>query len=906
MKVSLTSLAVVACLLAGTAAPVEGAGGSAAPSPRRSVDLDVLFVGAHPDDEAFVLSTFGQWHADHGLRTGVVTISRGEGGGNAVGTEEGPELGRLREAEERRAVGKVGITEVFNLDKGDFYYTASAPLTERAWGHEDTLSRLVRVIRQTRPELIVTMDPAPTPGNHGHHQYAGRLAVEAYRAAARRQAFPGQITREGLRPWASARLFINGMRGQEGNAGPSCTRTFQPAEPTDRVYGSWDGRVTADGTTSWAQVEAAAQREYRTQGWGGRPDVPADPNEIGCDYFTQVASRVPYRADARGVDAMLEGALLPVAGGLPLGTGLTADAERFRLTAGESARIRVKVTAPPRQPLRRATVSVDAPRRWRVAGDGDIGTVGPGETATAAVVVTVPPGTTPERLRLPIRLAAAEGRGSTEALIQVTPAVHGEPTPPPHVAEYRHWAESSGTAELADAASSALPLPAGGGRDLHVTVRNSGARTQSGMLEIMLPAGFAADTDRRPFSALAPGTTTTVRFPVRNTDPALPTGLRGGDYAYTITTSTADGAASTAGAALELVPAATVPPARAEPSVDGVASPDEYPGPVLDISERWEGEACDAIRDCSAEARLSWWDDSLYVLVKVSDDRPGRRLGPDDCKRHWRTDAVEITVDPRGRAEDTSSTLKLGVLPATDDPPAANPPCFLRDADNHQGGPDTAPGVKVASRLAEPYTGYTVEVTIPAAVLPAAVDPDTVGLNLLVYDSDTEDKTGQTRLGWSTWPGVQGSPHRWGRARLHGYTPPPRNPDERREPILPLQALPSADSPEAIDQAVRTSTTLGGAPSADPDDSVWVVGARRDGRFVAARLAATGPGTAHVFAVDATTGVLGRRIVQVSRPGDREVALRIGDGAPDAVLVGFTDPRGATLASRAPVRDGRR
>lgn len=50
---------------------------------------DVLFVGAHPDDESSSLATFGQWQERRGLSTGVVTITRGEGGGNAVGTEEG-------------------------------------------------------------------------------------------------------------------------------------------------------------------------------------------------------------------------------------------------------------------------------------------------------------------------------------------------------------------------------------------------------------------------------------------------------------------------------------------------------------------------------------------------------------------------------------------------------------------------------------------------------------------------------------------------------------------------------------------------------------------------------------------------------------------------------------------------
>ncbi|MGW0811563.1 PIG-L family deacetylase, partial [Nonomuraea sp. NPDC002799] len=176
------------------------------------IDLDALFVGAHPDDEAFSLSTLGQWNEEHGVRTGVVTVTRGEGGGNAVGPEEGPALGLLREAEERAAVAKAGVREVFNLDDVDFYYTVSAPLTDQVWGG-DTLEKVVRVIRQTRPELLLTMDPAPSPGNHGNHQQAARLAVEAFYAAADPKAFPAQLSGEGLRPYAPARLLLGGGRG---------------------------------------------------------------------------------------------------------------------------------------------------------------------------------------------------------------------------------------------------------------------------------------------------------------------------------------------------------------------------------------------------------------------------------------------------------------------------------------------------------------------------------------------------------------------------------------------------------------------------------------------------------------------------------------------------------------------
>ncbi|MDQ3767015.1 MAG: PIG-L family deacetylase [Actinomycetota bacterium] len=246
------------------------------------VDLDVLFVGAHPDDEAFNLCTFGQWDEYRGMETGVVTITRGEGGGNAVGPEEGPPLGLLREDEERRA----GIENIFYLDTVDFYYTVSAALTEEVWGHDETLVKIVRLVRTTRPEVIVTMDPAPVPGNHGNHQYAARLATEAFYAAAEPGMFPEQLSTEGLRLWRTASIFRQGANSKATPTGPGCDVTA--LEPTDNVFAVWDGRWSARHGKRWSQVEVEAQREYSSQGWSVFGDAPSDPAEIPCDLYTLI------------------------------------------------------------------------------------------------------------------------------------------------------------------------------------------------------------------------------------------------------------------------------------------------------------------------------------------------------------------------------------------------------------------------------------------------------------------------------------------------------------------------------------------------------------------------------------------------------------------------------------------
>ena len=330
------SLAVAAVAFAALAA---GAGALPAAAEARGPDLDVLFIGAHPDDEAGGISTYGAWAEERAVQTGVLTITRGEGGGNAVGPEEGPPLGLIRENEERRAVRRANVRNVFNLDEVDFYYTVSAPLTDEVWDDRATLERVVRVVRETRPNVIVTMNPAPAPGNHGHHQVAARLAVEAYEAAADPRAFRDQITREGLRPWRVGRLFRDGAEG-EGATGRDCPSRFTPAEPTDEVFGVWSGRRSLSGRT-WAQIEVEAQREYASQGWSVFEDPPADPAKLDCDEFTQLAARVPYTpADPRR-DAMLEGALRERPGGLPVGTELFLTTGRFDVVPGSRVALTV-------------------------------------------------------------------------------------------------------------------------------------------------------------------------------------------------------------------------------------------------------------------------------------------------------------------------------------------------------------------------------------------------------------------------------------------------------------------------------------------------------------------------------------------------------------------------------------
>ena len=858
--------------------PARSAPAAAAPSrpAGKKAGLDVLFIGAHPDDESGDLSTFGQWNEQRHVRTGVLTITRGEGGGNAVGTEEGPALGLLREAEERKAVAKAGIGDIDYLDKVDFYYTVSDRLTRDVWDHDSTLAKVVRLVRETRPKVITTMTPSPIPGQHGNHQEAGRLAVEAYYLAADPHAFPGQLRKEHLKPWRAGRLLHQEHLVKSGT-GPACETTFTPTDPSADVYGVWGGRTSRQGRT-WAQIEAEASRFYASQGWANNPDAPGDPSKIGCDYLTQVDSRVPFTRGGHAPDAALEGAVFPAKGGLPLGTEFYLTTSAFSVAPGEPFTVTAHGPA--------GHVALSLPSGWTATGAGDV--------VHGTAQFTVTPAGPAGRVRLGATVTTRHGSGTTGRAVEVTDPVTGVQQPLPRVADFDAWASSTGVPQLSGRVKRVLTLASGGSRTVRVDLADTTDKAHQGDITLNLPQGFTADAASKPYS-LAAGKTGSVSFTVRNTDASLPTSNEGGtagDYDYTITTTAEGAATDVSPAALELVPATTIPKAAAAPSVDGKDSAGEYPGSSLNLSRRWEGTACESAADCSATGKVTWYDDALYVLVQVKDDRPGSVLDPADCKRHWRTDSVEIGLDPRGDAENTSTTFKTGILPST----TAGGPCFERDADNHQGpGAETAPGMEVASSVSSPYTGYTVETKIPLADLPAAVDPSRLAMDIFIYDSDTTDKTGQTRIGWSTWGGVQGDPYRWGLADLPGYTPPPDRPTTAPPPMMPKTAALSVNSPQSIIQAASTRIPLAAGPAADA--SVRLAGRPRVASgSTTFRLRTTAPGVAYAYVWDGR--ILGHQTVNLS-PGTTTVTV---PGTTGTLAVAFEATAGGTTSLAVQLR----
>jgi LmbE family N-acetylglucosaminyl deacetylase len=254
---------------------------------KRGADLlktDIMAVFAHPDDETGRAATLAYYALGRNAVVANVYCTRGEGGGNMVGTQWGPALATLREAELRDCLSILGVRYCYFLDQVDWAYTESVAATLHKWGKEETLERLVRFVRALRPDVMVTMNPAPTPGQHGHHQAAAVLATEAFSAAADGNLFPLQLSREGLTVWQPRKLYFGG-----GSTGMIAAISV--------------GEPLAGGKTP-AQLAGQALVNHRSQAFGNFGNSPGAPRP---QRFTLVRSFVPV---AGKEDDLLHG--LPV------------------------------------------------------------------------------------------------------------------------------------------------------------------------------------------------------------------------------------------------------------------------------------------------------------------------------------------------------------------------------------------------------------------------------------------------------------------------------------------------------------------------------------------------------------------------------------------------------------------
>jgi len=556
-----------------------------------------------------------------------------------VGTQSGAALGALREAELRDCLSTLGVRYCYFLDQLDWAYTESLAATLEKWCKEQTLERLVRLVRLLRPEVIITMNPAPTPGQHGHHQAAGVLATEAFTASADPNRFPLQLTKEGLSVWQPRRLFYGGGDAGEG------------------VVSVAVNQALPDGRTPGA-VAGMAMANHRSQAFGN----PGNASWLERPRtFTLVKAFVPT-GELR--EDLLQGL--------------------------------------------------------------------PSQTVSA---LPISPGRTPSARPLEIEFV-----------------------PRPAFAHYRQWVKEQGIEHVAMRLEADLPVITGEANLVRLRLASTGPSGLEGELNVTAPAGCNVQPEVQNIT-LATGAPSEIALHV-----TVPVGARADTELKVSFTSS--GAAGEAKARLHPLPRSRVPRLAKPPSMDGTDQGwENCPALTITPADLVQGKVANDA-DSSAIFRLAHDDETLYVDVRVKDDMVVTNIAPNDIKGHWRSDSVEICVDPVGGAEHTMGCLKLGIFPFDTTGAVRGE----RDADANQGlVEETAPKTRLCCwRTAE---GYRIQAAIPFDEIGITRGEKRLGFNLIIYDGDKKDaglgeNINKSRIAWSPRPGVQGRPEDWGRIDL--------------------------------------------------------------------------------------------------------------------------------------------
>lgn len=240
----------------------------------------VLYVAAHPDDENTRLITY--LSKERLYRTGYMSMTRGDGGQNLIGNEQGIELGLIR-TQELLAARRIDGGEQFFSRAYDFGFSKSPEETFTKWDKEKILSDVVWVIRKFQPDVIITRFPTTGEGGHGHHTASAILANEAFTAAADPSRFPEQL--KYVKAWQARCILFNSF-----NFGGNNTITDDQLKVDVGGYNPLLGK-------SYGEIAAESRSQHKSQGFG----VPGSRGE-SFESFKTTGGKAPSNDIMDGLD----------------------------------------------------------------------------------------------------------------------------------------------------------------------------------------------------------------------------------------------------------------------------------------------------------------------------------------------------------------------------------------------------------------------------------------------------------------------------------------------------------------------------------------------------------------------------------------------------------------------------
>ncbi|MFC4261958.1 PIG-L family deacetylase [Ferruginibacter yonginensis] len=240
----------------------------------------VLYVAAHPDDENTRL--LGYLANEKKVRTGYLSLTRGDGGQNLIGDEQGIDLGLIR-TQELLSARSIDGAEQFFTRAYDFGFCKNPEEAMKIWEHDKVLADVVWVIRKFRPDVIITRFPTTGEGGHGHHTASAILAGEAFDAAANPAMFPEQL--KYVQVWQAKRLLWNTF-----NFGNTNTTKEDQFKIDCGLYNPIIGK-------SYGEMAAESRSRHKSQGFG----VPAQRGKA-IEYFTTIKGDKPVYDLMDGID----------------------------------------------------------------------------------------------------------------------------------------------------------------------------------------------------------------------------------------------------------------------------------------------------------------------------------------------------------------------------------------------------------------------------------------------------------------------------------------------------------------------------------------------------------------------------------------------------------------------------
>lgn len=421
LKLFTSALVTIAAVSSDLAAQLEP------PSNGGAVKLDLilqslaeprrlLIIAAHPDDEDTELLALAS--RGYGAEAAYLALTRGDGGQNLIGTELGPALGVLR-TEELMAARQVDGARQFFTRAYDFGYSRSADEVSRFWPPDSILKDVVRVVRQVRPHVIVSIFSGTERDGHGQHQYAGIMARRAFEVSGSDSVYAELLTEEGLEPWSPVKLYQS-------------TR-FWPDETTLELQ---SGRLDPRTGRSFHQIAMASRSKHRSQDMGRLQDIGpsvtklkflASRNPLAADDSNEedIFSGIPPGRDwlgnlvdslrkeisvadaGRAVPALVEAAdriavddrrraQIEEALGAAAGLVVDAVAARGELVPGERVEVTLELYNGGDYEVELESFDLTVPQGWEVSGGlSTVRSLPPRTSVTTRVTVTVPGATAP-------------------------------------------------------------------------------------------------------------------------------------------------------------------------------------------------------------------------------------------------------------------------------------------------------------------------------------------------------------------------------------------------------------------------------------------------------------------------------------------------------------------------------